>query len=196
VRARPRLCPRCRSCAIESIVYRRFAMEGSGMVNSAIHNRFASHGQPRRAPDADYSHRGARRDGLAAAIVQGASRPRLSHPSAALVLAALLPLASRAQLLHSGAVDNGNNAPTPDASAATRISAELPLHCTRPPRPPARTTGEFQHSLAGLEIAVGFEGRQTAALQELPWERIRVYSIRKTWKSSPRFSAISAMSRS
>ena len=29
----------------------------------------------------------------------------------------------------------------------------------------------------------------TAALQDLPWEQIRVYRIRKAWKSSPHFQA-------
>src|SRR5262249_15600645 len=141
---------------------RRFATEESAMVNCAIHSPFASHAQSPPAPDAASSHKDARRDGLTAAALQGGSRPPLSHRSAARVLAALLPLASRAQLLHSGAVDNDNSAPRLDASAATRTSARSPLRCARRPRPTARTGAEFPHSLAGLETAVGFERSQTA----------------------------------
>jgi hypothetical protein len=71
-------------------------------------------------------------------------------------------LLADAPLPHAPVVAHANSAPRLDASAATTTSVGSSLRCARRPRPTARTSAVSPHNLAGLEIAVGFEGRQTA----------------------------------
>src|SRR5262245_35705544 len=133
------------------------------MGDCAIHNPFPSHARLPRAPAAASDRRGAQLAELVVAMARAAARPPPAHASRRPAgPAAPRPMASGAHLRYPDAVGNGNSVPMPDASAATLTSAELPLHCARPPRPTARTGGEFRHSLVGSEIAVGFETRQAA----------------------------------
>lgn len=138
------------------------------MVSVATRSRFASHKRSPPAPNVASGHRGARPVAVVAITVPSGSRPPLSHPVAVLLPLELLLPVSAARLPHHPVVDNGNSAPRLDASAAKKTSPVSPLRYVRPPRPTARTGAVSRHSLAGSEIAVGFESRQTAALQPLP----------------------------
>ena len=87
------------------------------------------------------------------------------------------------------AVDNGDNAPKLDASAATVTSAESPQLCAERPRPVTRTAAEFRHSSSGLEPAAGFESCQTALAQLLSQPFFAAgsapVSLRMTDKNAP-----------
>src|SRR5689334_10605651 len=138
-------------------------MEESGMGDYAIHNLFPSHGRSPRAPAADRDHRDAQLAALVVTMVRAAATPPPAHSSRRTAE----PVAARSMapgrsVRRPGALDNGNSAPRPDASAATTTTSAPLRRCAQPPRPAAKTADEFRHNLAGLEPSAGFEGGQTA----------------------------------
>ena len=137
------------------------------MVHFAIHSPSASHAQSPRAPTAVSGHRDAQPAEPVRAAAQAGATPLLSPWRAGRLLSAW-SVRSAAPAPSRRVLGNDNTEPTPDASAASSTSRGSPVRCARPPRPTARTTGEFHHSLAGREIAVGFEGRQTARWWLIP----------------------------
>ena len=116
--------------------------------------------RPPPFPPAQTRLRAERRLPAAAAV----SRARAADPAERRLPAARPLRAAAVALPLAHAADSDTSAPTLDASAATTTSAGSLLRCARPPRPAARTAGEFRHSLAGSEPAVGFEAPPNCAV--------------------------------